>query len=99
MFVFKLPPFFPHLHDKQGKKGGNLKTSLRFTETIPLLYCLSSNANEALRTPSVGYFAINQLLFPIAMTWHGLRRFQILLEKTELVRLTFARLQIQWSVN
>ena len=41
-FVLKLPPFSPHLHGK-GKKGANFKTSMRFTETNPLLYCLSSN--------------------------------------------------------
>ena len=28
---------------RQGKKGGNFKTSMRFTETNPFLYCLSSS--------------------------------------------------------
>ena len=42
MFVLKLPPFLPHLHGK-GKKGGHFKNSMRFTETNPFLYCLSSN--------------------------------------------------------
>ena len=35
MFVLKLPPFIPNLH-------GNFKASMRFTETNPFLYCLSS---------------------------------------------------------
>ena len=28
---------------RQGKKGGNFKTSMRFTETNLFLHCLSSN--------------------------------------------------------
>ena len=28
---------------RQGKKGGNFETSIRFTETNPFLYCLSSS--------------------------------------------------------
>ena len=42
MFVLKLPPFFS-LAVEVREKGGNFKTNMRFTETNPFLYCLSSS--------------------------------------------------------
>ena len=41
MFVLKLPPLYSS-PTRQGEKGGNFKTNMRFTETNPFLYCLSS---------------------------------------------------------
>ena len=39
---FEIAALFPS-PTRQGKKGGNFKTSMRFTETNPFLYCLSSS--------------------------------------------------------
>ena len=44
---FEIVSFFPS-PTRQGKKGGNFKTIMRFTETNPLLYCLSSSYYQIL---------------------------------------------------
>ena len=41
MLGLKLPPFF-RCRVGEGKKGGNFKTNIFFTEASPFLYCLSS---------------------------------------------------------
>ena len=40
-FCFEIPAVFPHPY-------GNFKTNMRFTETNPFLYCLSSRGKEKL---------------------------------------------------
>ena len=42
--IFEIAALFPS-PTRQGEKGGNFKTSMRFTETNPFLYCLSSSTD------------------------------------------------------